>query len=59
MQFLVHPYCGGIWYEIHAVNGIHSERLGQFSDPEIAVRVAELLNRNGLVDVPMTEVEAS
>lgn len=54
-MYLVHPYCGGIWYEIHKVDGVMSQRLGQFSDPEIAIRVAELLNRNGMEDVPLLE----
>lgn len=33
-------------------------RIAQFNDKHIALRVATLLNRNGMIDVPLTDIEA-
>ena len=51
-------YCGPYGWQVIRIDGRHATLIAAAIDQEHAIRIAELLDRNGLIDMPLSAVEA-
>ena len=56
MTFISMPAPAG-GYQIIRVTGTTGEAIALFADKDLTTRVVDLLNRHGLIDAPIPEVQ--